>query len=185
MPLCYGGGIRSLDDMKVLFSLGVEKIGINTHAVENPEFIREAADRFGSQSVVVSIDVRKNIFGKYEIFTHSGQNNTHIDPEEFAIKMEKMGAGELLVTSIDRDGTWEGYDIPIMERISKAVSIPIIACGGAASIQDFVDVMHETGVSAVAAGSIFVLQKKHRAVLITYPKRQELDKIFLAKDPTE
>lgn len=174
MPLCYGGGVRSLEDMKALFTLGIEKVAVNSYAVENPAFIQAAADLFGSQSVIVSIDVKRNRRGRYEVFTHSGKKATGLDPVKFAAEMEEQGAGELLLSSIDRDGTMRGYDIELIRQVSGAVSIPVVACGGAAKVQDLVAAVKQGGASAAAAGSMFVFQGPHRAVLITYPTYQEL-----------
>jgi cyclase len=178
MPLCYGGGIRSLDDMKSLFGLGIEKICVNSYTVEKPTFIRAASDFFGNQSIVVSIDVKKNNLGKYEIFTYNGKNATGLDPIEFAIEMEHQGAGELFLNSIDQDGTMEGYDIELIKQVSNAVSIPVVACGGAGEVQDLMDVIKKGGASAAGAGSIFVFQGPHRAVLVSYPTQQELKIVF-------
>jgi len=178
MPLGYGGGIRNLQEIQELFNVGIEKVSINSYAVENPSFIREAADLFGSQSIVVSIDVKKSLFGNYEIFTHSGKKGTGIDPVKFATLMEKMGAGELILNSIDRDGMMQGYDIPLIKRVSEAVRIPVIACGGAGEIKHFAQAVHEGGASAVAAGSFFVFHGPHRAVLINVPTPNELEKVL-------
>lgn len=178
MPLCYGGGIRSLEDIKGIFSLGVEKVVINTYAVENPNFVREASDKFGSQSIVVAIDVKTNIQGKYEIFTHSGSIAKGVDPVRFATQMEKMGCGEIFLNSIDRDGTQQGYDIELIKQVSHAVSIPVIACGGAGKLSDFAEAVKKGEASAVAAGSLFVFHGKYRAVLISYPSIQELEGIL-------
>ena len=178
MPVCYGGGIRSVDDMAELFSIGIEKVSINSTAVTDPGLVRDAAERFGSQSVVVSIDVKKNFFGKYRVCAMGGQNVTDFDPVTFATRMEEMGAGEILLNSIDRDGTMAGYDTELIRRVSAAVSIPVIACGGAGKVSDFVDAVKKGGASAVAAGSMFVFHGKHRAVLISYPDQEELTRIF-------
>ena len=178
MPLLYGGGIRSLDDAERMFNAGVEKIAVNSHAGERPRFIRELASQFGSQSIVVSIDVKRSPFGKHKVHTFCGRTNTKHDPVDYARRMEDMGAGELLITSIDRDGTQQGYDLPLITKVAASVSIPLIACGGAGSIDDFRRALHETGASAVAAGSVFVFHGKHRAVLISYPKRDELNDCF-------
>ena len=174
MPLCYGGGIRSLDDIGEIFGLGVEKVSINTYAVENPGFIRSAAERFGSQSIVVAIDARRQPSGKYEVFTYSGKVGTKLDPVEHAKRMEEMGCGEIFLNSIDRDGTLQGYDIELISQVSQAVSIPVIACGGAGKLSDFREAVELGGASAVSAGSLLVFHGKHRAVLITYPSEQEL-----------
>jgi imidazole glycerol-phosphate synthase subunit HisF len=176
MPFCYGGGIRSLDDVAELFRIGVEKVAINTCAVTNPQLITQAAERFGSQSIVVSIDVKKTLFGKYRVFTHGGSRNSKLDPVDFAIHMQGIGAGELFLNSIDRDGTRQGYDLELIRRVSEAVSIPVIACGGAGGLDDFVDAINIGGASAVSAGSLFVLQGSHRAVLITYPPQKDLER---------
>lgn len=173
MPYTYGGGVNSLDDMRKIFNLGVEKIAINTHAVESPEFVRQAAKEFGSQSIVVSIDVKRKLMGKYEVFTRSGTNPTGLGPVEHARMMEEMGAGEILLTSIDRDGTWEGYDLELIKMVAEAVNVPLIVCGGAGSIDDFAKAV-EAGASACAAGSMVVYQAKDRGVLINFPKQSEL-----------
>jgi cyclase len=178
MPLGYGGGVRSLEDMRTLFGIGIEKVSVNSYAVENPPFIRAAADLFGSQSVVVSMDVKKNRRGKYEVFTHSGQRATGLDPVKFAVEMEKQGAGELLLNSIDRDGTMQGYDLDLIKQVTGAASIPVIACGGASKVQDLAAVVKQGGASAAAAGSMFVFHGPHRAVLISYPSPKELQAIL-------
>jgi len=178
MPLGYGGGVRNVEDIRLILSLGFEKVSINSYAVENPSFIRAAADLFGSQSIVVSIDVKKNPLGKYRVFTHSGRKNTGLDPVRFAMEMDTVGAGELFLNSIDRDGTMQGYDIELIRRVSDAVSIPVVACGGAGSVNDLGDAVKRGGASAVAAGSLFVFQGRHRAVLINYPTPKELQETF-------
>ena len=136
--------------------------------------IDEIARRFGSQSVMVSIDFRKNLFGTVNVYTDNGRTNTHKDPVKFAKQMEDAGAGEILLNSIDRDGTFEGYDLDMIKKVSDSVNIPVIAMGGAASLQDF-RLAVEHGASAVSAGSMFVFQRPHRAVLISYPTQKELE----------
>jgi cyclase len=178
MPLAYGGGIHSIDDVKTLFKLGIEKIVLNSAAVEQPELITQSAEIGGNQAVVISIDVRKNMLGRYEVFTHSGQKKTGLDLLKYVTELEKKGAGEIFLNSIDRDGTMNGYDIPLIKNITQAVSIPVIACGGARDTGDFAEAIKSGGASAVAAGSMFVFQGKHRAVLITYPTRAEIEKVF-------
>jgi cyclase len=178
MPLSYGGGLRNLDDIKAIFNLGVEKIIINSYAIENPNFINEASKLYGNQSVVVAMDVKKGSRGKYEIFARGGKKKTSLDPVEHAMKMEGLGAGEIFLNSIDRDGTMEGYDTELIRRVTGSVSIPVIACGGAGKIGDFVDAVKIGGASAVAAGSLFVFHGKYRAVLISYPGSEELEHAF-------
>lgn len=168
MPFAYGGGIRSLDMIRELFRLGIEKAVINSYAFENPSFIKEAADCFGSQSIIVSIDVRKNLFGKYEVCTNGGRKKTGQHPLEYARKMEKLGAGEIFLNAIDRDGMQNGYDIELTKMVSEGVGIPVIACGGAGKVEDFQCAIEEGKASAVAAGSMFVFVGPNRAVLINY-----------------
>jgi cyclase len=169
MPMGYGGGIRTLDDASTLFNLGFEKIIVNTCAVVEPRFVEAASSRFGSQSIVVSIDVKKSILGKYEVYTHAGARRTNLEPSDFARRVESLGAGELIVNSIDRDGTMSGYDIDLITQVASSVNIPVVACGGAGKLSDFEQAVNHGGASAVAAGSMFVFQGKHKAVLITYP----------------
>jgi len=178
MPLCYGGGVRNLDDIKQIFNTGVEKVAINSYALEDNEFITKASYLFGNQSIVVSIDAKKNIFGKYEVFGFSGKKKYKLSPADYAAHMENMGAGEILINSINMDGTMAGYDIELVKSVSKAVTIPVIACGGAGKIEDFTEAVREGGTSAVAAGSLFVFQGKLRAVLISYPNPKELKNLF-------
>ncbi len=178
MPVTYGGGIRRLEDMTEIYRLGIEKIAINSFAAEHPEFIQAAADRFGSQSVVVSIDVKKTFWGKYEVRTHGGRKRTGRDPVEYALEMERRGAGEILLTSIDRDGTMAGYDVELIRQVSSAVTIPVIACGGSGSVQNFGHAVREGGAAAVAAGSMVVYHGRNRAVLINFPTRAEIEAVL-------
>jgi len=175
MPFAYGGGIRKLEVVGEILKIGVEKVVLNTIAVEDPGFVRKAADKAGNQSVVVSIDVRKNMFGKYQVCTHGGRRKHDLNPVAHARNMEKMGAGEIFLTAVDRDGTMSGYDLALIKRVSEAVSVPVTACGGAGSVADFSDAV-TNGASAVSAGSLFVFHGKHRAVLINFPKREILEK---------
>ena len=178
MPMGYGGGITKLEEIKELIGAGVEKVILNTSAFINPQLVRDAATYMGSQSIVVSIDVKKNFWGKYKVYVRNGSKNTDLDPVEFAKQMEEAGAGELLLNAIDRDGTFGGYDTDLISLISKNVKIPVVAVGGAASIDDFKQAVHH-GASAVSAGSMFVFQRPHRAVLISYPGQKELkEKLF-------
>lgn len=180
MPFCYGGGINRLEDMQAIFSLGAEKVAINTQAILKPSLVKQASKQFGSQSIVVSIDVKKDLFGNYKVFSHLRKKVLKIEPVEFALQMEDMGAGELLVNSVDKDGTMEGYDIELIKKLTVAVNIPVIACGGAGSIEHFRDAINKGGASAVAAGSMFVFYGKHRAVLINYPSQHEVGSLELA-----
>ena len=177
MPLGYGGGIRTLEDVKQLLSMGVEKIVLNTSAVENPSLIRAAADYAGSQAVVISLDVKKTLLGKYEVYTRGGKKGTGLDPVKFAVEMEKQGAGELFLNSIDRDGTMQGYDLELVRRVADSVTVPVVACGGAGNIQHLAEAI-QAGASAAAAGSMFVFQGPLRGVLISYPAQAELRRVI-------
>lgn len=178
MPLGYGGGIRTVDDIRTVLALGAEKAVINSRAVEAPELIREAADVIGSQSVVVSLDVKKGLLGGYRVHTRGGTQATKEDPVRFAVRAQELGAGEILLTSVDRDGTMSGYDVDLVRSVSREVDIPVIACGGASGLGDFARAVREGGASAVAAGSLFVFTGRHRAVLVNYPATGELEALF-------
>ena len=178
MPLSYGGGVKTIEQIRKILSLGVEKVIINTQAAENIEFIREAAHLFGSSTVVVSIDVKKNFFRKYTVHTCDGTINTKKNPVDYARSMEQAGAGELLINSIDCDGMMKGYDIDLIKSIVDAVNIPVICCGGAGKAEHIRDVVLKTNVSGVSAGSMFVYQGPHKAVLISYPNYDTLQAIL-------
>lgn len=178
MPLGYGGGIRDIDVAKEVLAVGVEKIIINTHAAEDISFIEKAAKLFGNQSVVVSIDVKRNWLGKYAVFTCSGQKMIGQDPISYAKDLENAGAGEILLTSIDREGTFKGYDIDLIRSVVSAVNVPVVASGGAGNIADIERARKEAGATAVAAGSIFVFHGRQKAVLINYPEAGELKNVF-------
>lgn len=182
MPLGYGGGISTVAQVRQLLAIGLEKVVLNARAVEDPSFVRAAADEAGSQSVVVSIDVKRRLFGGQRVVTRSGRVDTGIDPVALAEEMQRRGAGELILNSVDRDGTMKGYDLPLVRRVASAVDIPVVACGGAASAEDFGRAVAE-GASAVAAGAMFVFQGPHRGVLISFPSRPELARVFGAPAP--
>ncbi|HEY4338019.1 MAG TPA: AglZ/HisF2 family acetamidino modification protein [Puia sp.] len=169
MPMSYGGGIKTFDDAQKVFNAGYEKVILNSAAAENPALIGEIARVYGSQSVVISIDGKKDWLGKYKVYTLNGTRSIGKSPEVYAREMESAGAGEIVVNSIDRDGTWEGYDLQLVKMVSNAVSLPVIACGGASGMDDFRKAVTEGGASAVAAGSLFVYQKKGMGVLISFP----------------
>lgn len=156
MPLTVGGGVRTVEDIRRLLNAGADKVSINTAAVHRPDFVREAAERFGSQCIVVAIDARQ-IPGevRWEVYTHGGRNPTGIDAVEWAQRMEEYGAGEILLTSMDRDGTKDGYDIPLTRSVVDAVSIPVIASGGVGNLEHLYDGFVKAGASACLAASIF------------------------------
>ncbi len=180
MPFGYGGGLKSTADIERLFKIGVEKAILNTAAIQNLNIIDEASRIAGSQSIVVSIDVKKSFFGKYSIVSHCGMVETKLHPVEFAKRAEEAGAGELMVCSIDREGTGQGYDLDLIRQIAGAVNIPVVASGGATSLQDFKSAVGQ-GASAVAAGDMFIFHGKHKAVLITYPDYEKLENLFRGK----
>jgi len=174
MPICYGGGIKTIEQAQRIFSLGVEKIAISSIAIENPSLITEMAERVGNQSVVVVIDVKKKLInGKYEIYTHNGTRSTGVDPVSFAKEMQRLGAGEIVINSIDNDGAMKGYDMTLIDKVKEAITIPLTVLGGAGSIDDIGGVINKHGIIGVAAGSLFVFKGKFRAVLINYPTNVE------------
>jgi cyclase len=185
MPLAYGGGVSTLDDVHKLITLGVEKVSINTAAVETPHFINQAVARFATSTIVVAIDYRRTHFGRLEVYTRSGRRRANRHLVDFAREAADRGAGELLINSIDQDGTMTGYDIDALRRVSGAVNVPVIACGGAGTMRHFTLAVAKGGVSAVAAGSMFVFHGKHRAVLINYPPISELQQALDAQKITQ
>jgi cyclase len=178
MPLSYGGGISTLEQIKILFSIGIEKVSLNTILHSNPQLVNEIVNQFGSQSIIASIDVKKNIFGKYEVYTKSGTLNTKHDPVSFAKKMQALGVGEILLNSIDRDGTMNGYDFDLILNITSQIDIPLVACGGAGNLDHMKKALNESKASAAAAGSMFVYHGKHNAVLINYPNQKDIRSLY-------
>jgi cyclase len=174
MPLGYGGGVRNFADAQSVLRLGFEKVIINSAAVDNPPLISEMAQHFGSQAVIVSIDVKRDFWGHYQVRTRAGTRNTHRDPVASAQEAEALGAGERLLTSIDREGTWAGFDIELTKAVADAVRIPVIAHGGAGSLDDIAEVVDTAGASAVALGSMVVFQKKGMGVLVNFPEPEQL-----------
>ncbi len=178
MPLTVGGGVRSLDDVKKLLACGAEKVVINTYAIESSDFIKEAAQAVGSQSIIISIDAKKKINDGYEVFSQSGTKAAGLDPVTWAKEVEQKGAGEIFLNSIDNDGTMSGYNLELIVQVTAAVNIPVIVCGGAGRLEDFSRAVHEGGAAAVAAGSMFVFHGRKRAVLINFPTKTELESVL-------
>lgn len=179
MPLCYGGGIKTADQAKKIFSYGVEKIAISSLAVEKPEVVTEIAEAVGNQSVVVVMDVHKRKFlGKYELLTHNGTKSTGLNPVVFAKEMQQRGAGELVVNSIDNDGVMQGFDMKLIDVVKQAVNIPVTVIGGAGTLDDVGEVIQKHGIIGVSAGSLFVFKGKYKAVLINYPNPQEKETLI-------
>jgi len=182
MPLSYGGGITELSEIEKLFYLGYEKVIINTYFSRKPGFIKDAVNLAGSQSIVVSIDVKNEFGGRRYCYINDGLTKIKDSPVIMAKKAEDMGAGELLLNSITMDGTMQGYDLGLVQQVTSAVGIPVIACGGAKDIMDFKKAIEMGGAHAAAAGSLYVYYGKHKAVLITAPEEQELLKAGIYKE---
>ena len=181
MPIAYGGGLSTLDDCAQLFARGVEKVVINTAAVERPAVIGEVAERFGSQAAVVSIDARRNLLRQWRAYTSNGQKASTADPAALAQTAEKLGAGEIFLTSIEREGSFGGYDLELLKRVTSAVGVPVIAHGGAGQVADFLPAVTEGGASAVAAGSMFVFAAKAQGMLLSYPEPEVLKDQFWSR----
>ena len=173
MPMAYGGGVTKLDEAKRVFDCGYEKIVLNSVLFENNLLVENIANIYGAQAVVGCMDVKKNFFRKNLVYSHSGKNKTGYTPLEWAAKLEEYGVGEIIINNIDNDGTWEGYNLEIIAEVSAKVKVPEIACGGAGSVDDFRKAVY-AGASAVAAGSMFVYQKKGMGVLISFPSSLKL-----------
>lgn len=174
IPFCYGGGIRNVDDAKRLFEIGVEKVSLNSALLKDMSLVSQLADRFGSQSIVAAMDVKRNWLGGYSVMSDNGSAKTDLDPFAYAADLERQGVGEILVNSVDRDGTMKGYDLDLFKRLAGQVSIPVIGCGGAGELSHIANIIEDTAASAAAAGSLFVFKGKHRAVLINYPDRETI-----------
>lgn len=179
MPLCYAGGVRTPEQVEKIITLGVEKVAICTAAVETPDLIEQSSKRVGSQSIVAVMDVKKaGLLRRYELFTHNGTHQTKLNPVEFAEKAESLGSGEILINSIDNDGTMKGYDFELIEQVRKAVNLPISVLGGAGSLSDIEELIRRHAIIGASAGSLFVFKGKYRAVLINYPSRTDKDALL-------
>lgn len=178
MPLSYGGGIKSVEMVRTLLGIGIEKVVINSAAYTMPNLVPELSKHFGMSTVVGSIDVKSGWFGKEQVMIHGGTEKIPFSPVEWALELERRGVGEIMLNSIDCDGELCGYDIELVKKVSSAVNVPVIASGGARNLEDFRLAVREGGASAVAAGSMFVFQGKHRAVLITYPTDRDTRKLW-------
>lgn len=174
MPMAYGGGIRNLDQVRKLIRSGIEKVVINTAATESTDLIRAVADIYGSQAVVGAVDVKKTLFGGYRVVTKSATVDSGLDLYVHLQQLIAAGVGEIFINSVDRDGMMAGYDLPLIRSVTQKVNVPVVACGGAGTIEHLSQGVNEGGASAVAAGSMFVFYGKHRAVLINYPKNVNL-----------
>lgn len=179
MPFGVGGGIRTISDVEQILNVGAEKVVLNSVLRENPYLISEAAMKFGSQSVIASVDVKKDFFGKYRAYTNSGKKKVSTDLIDYVKRLQEMGAGEILINSITNDGLMIGFDIELTKKIAESVDVPVIACGGAGEINHLHDVVINGQASAVAAGSMFVYHGPRKAVLINYPDKASLNELFL------
>lgn len=175
MPLSYGGNIKSLDDAKKIFEIGFEKVVINSNAFNNLRLIEEIANYFGKQSIVGSIDVKKTFFGGQAVYSHHGRKKQHYDVVTWAKTLEKAGIGELLITSIDKEGSWKGYDIELIKSVTDAVHVPVIANGGCGRVEHIGEVVKKANASACAVGSMVLYQKKGMGVLVNFPDRKKLE----------
>jgi cyclase len=179
MPLCYGGGVKTVEQIQTIVSLGVEKVAISSAAIDESSLVCKAAERVGSQSIVVVMDVKEAALdGGYELQTNNGSKGTGLDPAAFARKIERLGAGEVVVNSIDRDGVMKGYDLGLITRVREAINLPLTVLGGAGSLKDIADLIRSFGIIGAAAGSLFVFKGVYRAVLISYPSRAEKDALI-------
>ena len=178
MPLCYGGGIKNVEQAQRIFSLGVEKIAISSAAIENPDLVTLIAERVGNQSAVVVMDVKKKVFGGYEVVTHNGNKATGKSPIELAKLFQSKGAGEIIVNSVDQDGRMKGFDLALAEKIREVISCPLTILGGAGSIDDLGNLISKFGIIGASAGSLFVFRGAYKAVLINYPTQEEKERLI-------
>ena len=176
MPLSYGGGVKTVEQIQKIVRLGVEKVSISSASIHNPSLISEASAQVGSQSIVVVMDVKKTgVSDRYELCTNNGSRATGVDPVEFAIKAAALGAGEVVINAIDRDGVMKGYDNELIARVREAITLPLTVLGGAGSLEDIAGLIRTFGIVGAAAGSLFVFKGVYRAVLINYPNRGDKD----------
>jgi cyclase len=180
MPLCYGGGIKTVEQAQKIFSLGVEKVALSSSAIEAPDLITKIAERVGTQSVVVVLDVKKKLFGGYEIYTRNGKKSTGKNPVEMAELFQKKGAGEIVINAIDQDGMMKGYDLELAGKVRKKISIPLTILGGAGHLDDIGKLITAFGIIGASAGSLFVFRGVYKAVLISYPE-PEIKETLLKK----
>lgn len=179
MPLCYGGGIKTVEEAKRIFGLGVEKIALSSAAIQDPTLVTRIAEQVGSQSVIVVLDVKKKMFGgKYEVYIKNGKVGTGKNPVELAMQFESLGAGEIVLNSIDHDGMMDGYDLSLVEKVRNAITLPMTVLGGAGSLDDIGTLIQKHGIIGASAGSLFVFKGVYKAVLINYPNGIEKDELI-------
>lgn len=175
MPLCYGGGVKTVEQAQRIFALGVEKIAISSAAIENPELVSMIAEQVGSQSIVVILDIKKKLLGGYQVLIKNGKISTNKKPVDFIRELEKLGVGEIIINSIDNDGAMKGYDFTLVDEIREIVKVPLTILGGAGKLEDIGKLVSRYGIIGAAAGSLFVFKGIYNAVLINYPSREEKD----------
>jgi len=178
MPLCYGGGVKTVEQAQRIFSLGIEKIALSSAVIHNPSLVTQIAERVGAQSVIVVLDVKKKLFGGYEVYTHNGKKSTGLNPFKFIEEAQELGAGEIVINSIDQDGIMKGYDMSLIDKARNSTSLPMTVLGGAGSLDDIQAVIKRHKIMGVAAGSLFVFKGVYKAVLINYPSKEEKEKLY-------
>lgn len=178
MPICYGGGVKTVEMAQKIFALGIEKIAISSAAISNSKLLPEIAKRVGNQSLIVVLDVKKKLFGGYEIFTNNGKVSTGLDPVEYSKYLENLGVGEIIINSIDQDGCMNGFDVKLIDKIISGISIPLTILGGAGSIFDIENIIKRYGLVGIGCGSLFVFKGPYKAVLINYPTMKEKANLF-------
>lgn len=178
MPLCYGGGVKTVEQAQRIFGLGIEKIALSSAIIDNPHLITDISQRVGAQSVIVVLDVKKKLFGGYEVYTHNGKKGTGVNPFKFIQEVQQLGAGEIVLNSIDQDGVMKGFDVGLIDKAREQTSLPMTVLGGAGSLDDIKKIIDKHNIIGVAAGSLFVFKGIYKAVLINYPLKEEKEKLF-------
>lgn len=178
MPLCYGGGVKTVEQAQRIFGLGIEKIALSSAIIDNPHLITDISQRVGAQSVIVVLDVKKKLFGGYEVYTHNGKKGTGVNPFKFIQEVQQLGAGEIVLNSIDQDGVMKGFDVSLIDKAREQTSLPMTVLGGAGSLDDIKKIIDKHNIIGVAAGSLFVFKGIYKAVLINYPLKEEKEKLF-------
>lgn len=181
MPLCYGGGIKTIEQAKKVYSLGIEKIAVSSAAIDNPELISNMVDQFGSQSVVTVLDIKKKFINGYEIVTHNANKSVKFDPKTFALQMQNLGVGEIVINNVDKDGTLKGYDWGLIDKFRDVLNIPMTILGGASSLENIREAISRYEIIGIAAGSLFVFKGRYNAVLINYPNKIEKESLYRQK----
>lgn len=179
MPLCYGGGVKTVAQAQKIFGLGIEKIALSSAVIQNPSLITEIANQVGSQSVIVVLDVKKKLLGGYEVYIHNGKKATGVNPVKFAEEAQRLGAGEIIINSIDQDGVMKGYDMNLIDKVVENLTIPVTVLGGAGTLQDIKKVIDKHKIIGVAAGSLFVFKGVYKAVLINYPNKEDKENLYM------